>query len=367
MISLEEILKLSKDATKKTTDTSQRIKVNKFNKANVTLIEKLGFSINRFEKIKEDDLGATGLYYGQYKDWIFPIHEVKGGPLIINEARNIRTGEKINYYCDLKFTETTEERYNTFIKIMKLGKEKYIEEYYDHYFKLPQVFKSYGHSIDVKKEKKDVSDCQLTFIVDEKYIINVFIDQEEKAVLNIEHNLDYYSVEEAKKIKNEPYEFTYNEEKDFTELVKCLEALEEERKGMCGYYEDGKYYNNKFITNLIHNTKNQLILERVTDMDIRKLEEKTDHYKGLEIYNHFVMNFENKSGKNEKYDIVFEFDKIKDEKHCILTIKSEINQLNKEYKNINECQLSGSFRTMYSKLRDFIWQIYEIHGIKLNN
>lgn len=364
VITLEEILKLSKESTK-IKKQNKNVKITNKNKNSISILENLGFLINKYEKTENDEFGASNLYYCQFEDWIFLIHEIENGPMIITESRNIKTGDKLNFYCDAKCEETNEYRIKEFIKIMKEGNEKYLKEKYQHLKKIPDKFKSYGYDVQVEREIINLNTCDVKMIIDERYCLRIRKDEKEIPKIYIKNYKNRYNYQLGEVDEKQEYEFLYESEHDFIELEKCMIAFEEEVNGIYGYYEDGKYYKNMIIENLFSVIEEQLKNEKVEDSKVINVKTFFDHYKGIEIYNEYYIYFRNKSKNNERYRIIFEYDKRKDDRYCILTILSEIKHEEKTFINENKCEIKGSFRTLYWKLRDFLWEMYKIHKIDL--
>lgn len=366
MIKLEEILERSNSLVKQHTVSGKRFEHDEANKETIKRIEEKGFIINRFEVPKQDEYEAIGLFYCQYKNWIFPVREIANGPLLLIDPRNIKTGEKIPYYCDLLCVETSRMCYLSLLKVMNVGFKNYLEKTYSHYLKLPELLSVLGYEVDVKDMKFDLFTCEATLLLNRKIYIRIYKDETEETVFALTNSRTWKA--ETNQTRNsfgeKAYYFSYNGREDLVELQKCLQAFEEELDGEYGFLEENRYYRNEDIGELINDIKHRLTVLRKTNT--RLIEKKTlvDHYRGMDIYKEFLITFDH-DDKQESYNLLFQYDRKQDETNCLLQIDSAIKTLQQEVLIEDQCVLKGPFTTLSSKMIEFLWTLFEIHDVKL--
>jgi len=373
VVSLTDILTKSKEMVgkkEKKCPLKKKSYTTAGNQKVVKIIEQIGFSVNRIEYPKEDEYGAKALYYCQYNDWIFPVRDIEKGTLSMENPRNMKTGKKLYIYADLRCDETSKERLRKIKDVMDVGLEAFLIKEYGHYYELPYLLENVGYPVETHDFQFDICENEGYIKVDEECYLRVYQNEKDEMKFVVTNNPKWNANSHNGYWGDKAYFFTYKGKEDLVELTYCIQAFMEEMKGEYGYFEEGKRYTNEYIEDLIQCTGKQLITNygsKFAHIEEVLKEEKgktINHYEGLEIFKTFIISLKEKE-QEECYRVTFEYDKKKDEKHCILTIDSCM----KKGKGITyfeeTCELRGGFQMMFKKLKDFMWELYEIHGMKL--
>lgn len=303
------------------------------------------------------------------------------GILRVSNVKNIDTKEDIKIYCDLYCQNTGEDKLYQFLDIINNNTEFY-DKTFGHFLKLPALLESDGIKFEVVNKcenKYDVNNYDITFYITISWYDVVLVlypykcnDVYELYVTTLENFKDGKN---AYHIKN--YLLNYHNVDDYKFVVKNLGLYVEHLNGNHGYYENGKYWNDKDISD--NYDKKYKPLQYFTMQFTNKI------FDGLQFDTLIVCCNGNKyvSIKGEynidEYYVRFWHDKNVDENKCFLMIKGAYCDFGKLYNDYNdndkkvimnlinigdELLFEGSFYELFGIMNEFLDKLVGVYPIK---
>lgn len=395
------------------------------------LIDRYGFEIKSYELNMEeqesyyDTLLET--YHCKYKDWLFDVNnysdvDIAEGIFSVTNLKNLKTGEKVEYYCDLGCRNTGEGDLKKLLRFLDCRTEKeFAKKEYAACMELPSILRQAGIDVDVKVEKFTLDhpclaisinyenkDNQGKYIRYKKVLIRmlshlgdelqIFITKDKGWEMNSDRYLSPISYGERF------YSFKYNSSDDVDELIKCIDAYYDHINGNIGFFEDDKFYSNGDVDKFFEGLRNDkkaydkwnyyaIRVNGVTP-SYRKYESNRhnilDKYKGIELNTETEIVF-NDAGQWSEGDeinksiIKVVYDKNIDSNNCILNIENYIYTDDDEYLQevyddesayeysmkmnpqfmVGQVEFRGSFSEVMAKIKEYVYNMCKIYEIPL--
>lgn len=395
------------------------------NLPSVKRIKELGFQINSYHQEEHpygsEYYGDMDVFYCTYKDWVFAVEwsmdpDIEEGILAMREPRNIVTGEKMDFYCDLFCNNTSEGRLENVLKVFEIGYGEFIQQEYGKYIELPILLKEKGVSIRTENYEFTIGDNDGYIDVGDGVYIRVFGIFWSKGIALVVTNNKRWDINSYNggNYGNEiGYYFDYQGVEDLDELCQCIEATKRHVKGQYGYkemfvqhlydgtsYKEERYFKGEDFLSIFKEIEDKLKSKYYDKWNSRfiditeyknwsgsiELDDSKDVncYKGLEIAKTIKFSINNATQwmvDNEliQYLIHFEYDKRKNDKECYLEITqwigNEENKMRMEYEETEVDKTNPSYQGAYKRygkfseltaeLTDFLYENLKIHGVEL--
>lgn len=386
------------------------------------LIDKYEFEVLSYEQNLNSDDIENPLYYGEepleiYRckknNWTFEIKnypdcDINEGIFSICNLKNISTGEKVDFYCDLGCRNTSDNKLNSFLNLTNFNSEKqYIKERYAKFFEIPSLLISKGVECKVIEEDYTLEGCG--FLCEVNYSLSPLLNKGDKAkVFFLKFTINFIGNAELFVLKNKndfrietlctyshtdaKYKFQYNSGADIDELIRCMNCFYEQINKRIGYLEGDRYYSNLDIVKYFDSIMKDEKLHSKTNHYLVKFENcygryknTANKYKGQEIYisKNLVINDAGIWAEGDEINnshITIEYNTNKDDKNCILNIKNYIYKdmdsvtetsmhngvfyvdLKPEFM-IDEIEIKGSYLYIMEYLDKYIKTIFKIYEI----
>lgn len=395
------------------------------------LIDRYGFEIKSYELNMEekesyyDTLLET--YHCKYNDWLFDINnysdiDIAEGIFSIRNLKNAKTGEKVEYYCDLGCRNTCEGELKKLLRFLECKSEKeFAKKEYAAYIELPSILRQAGVDFTVKLKKFTLNNPCLALSINyenkenqgmyvryKKVLLRILNHWSDELQLVItkdkgwEDNSDRYA--SALSYGEHFYSFKYNSSDDASELIRCIDAYYDHINGNIGFFEDGKYYSNSDVDRFFDSLRNDkkafdkwnhyaIIVNGVTPSYGKCGSNRNNilnKYKGIEINAETELVFNDAAQWSEgdeinKSIIKVIYDKNIDANNCILIVENYIYTDDDEYLQeiydeesayeysmimnpqfmVGKVEFRGSFSEVMTKIKEYVYTMCNIYEIPL--
>ena len=385
------------------------------------IIKRQGFNIKEYaRRMSEIDyteynptLEYYSLTYNNYKFIVknFSDPDIEEGIFAIYEVEHVKTGEIITYYLDIGCRNTTKLKLENFMMLLSCeSEEEFLDKKYVIYKKLPELLKNKGYNVE-DNVTYFTDNIKGYLKIDNKLFIVPYIAWMNETRLVVT-NYNQWSVNSSNSAQSIGYYVPYSGDDDIDILVDNIEAFKKHISGKYGYFENGKYYNNKDIEKIInisHRDKNGSYLEcfnhyHIKIDTVRPWDSRgygnpyINVYEGLEMAVHFNVIFNDAAQWSigdmiNLSDIVVKYDKKIDPDNCILLIRNyeynrydedsfiyyqdpddedyepeKIDSLHTTYNKenlIDEVEVRGTFSEVSTRLKEYLNGMCKIFDIDL--
>lgn len=372
----------------------------------IELIDKYNFNVHNHKINNSIDAYDSVLetYHCSYRDWSFNIKNMKswdieGGIFGVDSLMNVKSSEKVDFYCDLRCNNTSKLTLDNFLEFLNYGSiDDYIEHKYPHLLKLPELLSKAG--FDVHEYNYNIGLRDASGYIDlglGKVYVVVYrgIKDDFKLVVTNNKKWGINSMNTSYGFLEKGYYFEYKSEEDINELVNCIKAFKEDISGKIGYLEKDIYYGNKYIEKYFDSLKNRfdgtdvwnhslIKYERKRFWDKRGYDEKNskivNKYRGLEIYFDVDLIFNEAAQWSvgsmiNRTKFIFQYDKKKcndvvleisnyiykeDDEYYIYDETRNEDVLNNEFL-IDRVVMKGSFLDIIDKAKTYIDKMIDIY------
>lgn len=269
------------------------IENNCYSKELFEIIKKLGFTITKYVKNSNpdyDDYYCTAeIYSCIYNNWQFdvknlPDYDIEEGIFAIYDIKNNITKEVVKNYLDIGCRNTSKEKLDNFI--MLLENSSYEDFFNKRYYLYKKAIDKLKEFCEVKEILNDVEKFPIRLSLVPELSINperkkiYFIATETECIISVDEKNSYFY---------KYYTTTPKCENDINNLQKIVKCFIEDIDGKIGYFENGKYFNNKDIHNFFKKLKETFSYEIFNHYKIQiyRNDYKGDiinKYEGQEIY-----------------------------------------------------------------------------------
>lgn len=290
---------------------------------------------------------VTEYYSVRYNDYSFIIknlhgYDIEEGIFAVYHIINNLTGEKIPFFIDLGCRNTGDTRKEDFtLLINSNSEEEYLNKKYYNYNCIAEMLEEKGCHVLDNRLKFSSNSIKGYIKVDEKiYVIPYFAAYDDVRVVVC--NCNNWDCNSSNSRGNIGYYIDYKSKYDIDKIIEAIEAMKLHVNNKFGFFENGNFYTNREIENVIDITNkkrngeypdainfHQIRVHKVNQWDGRGY---GDHryisvLNGLEVAVHFSFEINNAAqwskGDIVNYsDIVFKYDKREDDKNCILLINN---------------------------------------------
>jgi len=201
------------------------------------------------------------------------------GMLIVKEVTDIVNQIKIKSHCDLFCQNTKENALKNFLVLLESDNfDDFVAKRYGHFFELPKLLEASGLIVSYTGElslnnNTKLNDYEYTFVVtvetnkgtlsispatvwdeeDHKLVLHPTLDEINKERKDFQwERIDHHVISFSKKPS---WNFNYKSDKDFPELLRCINKYQDYRNGNYGYFDE-TYLNEEFIKTYLADFKN---------------------------------------------------------------------------------------------------------------
>lgn len=337
------------------------------------------------------------------------------GILSVMEVEDINNGMKINIRCDLFHQNMSVVELKNFIRLINnVSYEKYIEERFGHFIRMPDLLRHCGFVVNYLQQSVDNKHASDNYH-DFKFVIEVMSKEGECYVIPYyeQDSQDYilYICPTLKEInrmnKTKPYyheitkidvnafyrymlpvcfKLNYNPH-NINNLVTCINSYISYKNGNYGYYQDNKYYNEHMIQRYIETHYSNKESGKVT------FDKFSNNFTGpdFDVFISYVPVNDNiwmllshrlkdMEYPYDYYGIHFYYDKQTDPVNCILIIEGKYHDFtkvlneyfNKKYDNLKsninnvseKVQFKGNYLECFEKIIQFLDGITNISSVE---
>lgn len=383
----------------------------------LNIVKELKFNVLEYAKRTNLDLYHEyepvqeyySVEYNQYKFIIVNLHDydIPEGIFAVYKVINTRDNSETRFFVDLGCRNTCEiKRENFMLLVNSDDEQEYLSKKYSNYIAIPDLLEQHGYTILDNRLEFGSDDINGHIKVFENvYVIPYVAGMNEIRV--VVSNVKRWDVNSSNRGDNIGYYIEYNSTSDIKNIIDGIEAMKKHVNKEIGYLENGIYYTNKDIENIINITSKKDAKGNMPDavnhyrVKINKVKQWDGRgygqhryisvLDGLELAVHFSFVINDSAQWSEgdiiNYsDIVLKYDKKLDEDNCILTINNyqyshdeeiiipsdeeyvfeEIdllfNNLNQRYL-IDSIELKGSFTYLRNELIKYMNNMCKINNI----